>query len=447
MSPQITTQQETAHSSNAELNRRSFLGSAAATAGFMIMPSSLVRGTQANSAVRVGLLGCGGRGTEDAVNMLDSGGARIVALADLFQDQLNAARTHFNQLLQAKDFPILDTTQLFVGPDAYQRIAASKELDAIIIATPPYFHPQHLETAVAAGKHVYLEKPVAVDVPGAAKVIDIGKRADGKLSLDVGFQIRDCPPFVEMVRRIHAGALGKIVCGEAYYLTGYIDRPQRPNASPEEVRLRNWVHDKVLSGDIIVEQNIHVIDICNWILQSHPLKASATGGRAGRPPGDGDAWGNYNVIFRYPAGVDVTFSSTQFAKGWWDVTERFFGTKGTSQSPYVGPLGIWGDEPWQDPNSITPRDTSQPQAFSVTGNFRSNLEQADSEKKKAFIASITSGKFHNQAAAGAESALSCVMARTAAYTGREVSWDDTLKSTEVWDPGLDLEKIVKNQAK
>ena len=447
MSPQINTQQETAHSSNAELNRRSFLGSAAATAGFMIMPSSLVRGTQANSAVRVGLLGCGGRGTEDAVNMLDSGGARIVALADLFQDQLNAARTHFNQLLQAKDFPILDTTQLFVGPDAYQRIAASKELDAIIIATPPYFHPQHLETAVSAGKHVYLEKPVAVDVPGAAKVIDIGKRADGKLSLDVGFQIRDCPPFVEMVRRIHAGALGKIVCGEAYYLTGYIDRPRWPNASPEEVRLRNWVHDKVLSGDIIVEQNIHVIDICNWILQSHPLKASATGGRAGRPPGDGDAWGNYNVIFRYPDGVDVTFSSTQFAKGWWDVTERFFGTKGTSQSPYVGPLGIWGDEPWQDPNSITPRDTSQPQAFSVTGNFRSNLEQADSEKKKAFIASITSGKFHNQAAAGAESALSCVMARTAAYTGREVSWDDTLKSTEVWDPGLDLEKVVKNQAK
>jgi predicted dehydrogenase len=413
----------------------------------MIMPSSLVRGTQANSAVRVGLLGCGGRGTEDAVNMLDTGSARIVALADLFQDQLNAARTHFNQLLQAKDFPILDTTQLFVGPDAYKRIAASKEVDAIIIATPPYFHSQHLETVVAAGKHVYLEKPVAVDVPGAVKVIDIGKRADGKLSLDVGFQIRDCPPFVEMVRRIHAGALGKIVCGEAHYLTGYIDRPQWPNASPDEVRLRNWVHDKVLSGDIIVEQNIHVIDICNWILQSHPLTASATGGRAGRPPGDGDAWGNYNVIFRYPDGVDVTFSSTQFAKGWWDVTERFFGSKGTSQSPYVGPIGIWGDEPWQDPNSLTPKDASQPQVFSVTGNFRSNLEQADPEKKKAFIASITSGKFHNQAAAGAESALSCMMARTAAYTGHEVSWDDTLKSTEIWEPHLDLEKIVKNQAK
>ena len=447
MSHQTTNQQAPADFSAGEMDRRSFLGSAAATAGFMILPSSLVRGTQANATLRVGLLGCGGRGTEDATNMLDTGGARIVALGDLFQDQLDAARSHFNQLLQAKNFPILDTAQLFVGTDAYQKIATSKEVDAIIIATPPYFHPQHLETVVAAGKHVYLEKPVAVDVPGALKVIDIGKRAEGKLSLDVGFQIRDCPPFVEMVRRIHAGALGKIVCGEAHYLTGYIDRPQRPKASPEELRLRNWVHDKTLSGDIIVEQNIHVIDICNWILRSHPLKASAAGGRAGRPAGDGDAWGNYNVVFKYPDGVDVTFSSTQFAKGWWDVTERFFGTKGTSQSPYVGPLGIWGDEPWQDQNSITPKDSSEPQAFSVTGNFRSNLEQADAEKKKAFIASISSGKFHNQAAAGAESALSCMMARSAAYTGRDVTWEDILKSSEVWDPHLDLNKIVANQAK
>src|SRR5215813_2788431 len=429
-----------------EVTRRKFIAVAAGTAGAILIKPSLVRGSAANSAVRVGLLGCGGRGTEDASNLVDTGGARVVALGDKFQDQLDIARKHFDDMQQGKGYATLDASQLFVGPDAYQRIAASKEVDAIVIATPPYYHPQHLEAVVAAGKHVYLEKPVAVDVPGALKVIDIGKRADGKLSLDVGFQIRDCPPFVEMVRRIHSGALGKIVCGEAHYLTGYIDRPQWAKASPEELRLRNWVHDKTLSGDIIVEQNIHVIDICNWILQSHPLKASAAGGRAGRPAGDGDAWGNYNVVFKYPDGVDVTFSSTQFAKGWWDVTERFFGTKGTSQSPYVGPLGIWGDEPWQDQNSITPKDSSQPQAFSVTGNFRSNLEQADPEKKQAFVASIAQGKFHNQAAAGAESALSCMMARTAAYTGREVAWEDTLKSTEVWDPKLDLEKIVKNHA-
>jgi myo-inositol 2-dehydrogenase/D-chiro-inositol 1-dehydrogenase len=426
-------------SSSDKMDRRKFIGAAAATAGVMFIKPSLVRGTAANSAVRVGLLGCGGRGTEDATNLVDTGGARVVALADLFQDQLDVAHAEFDKIQKAKGYSPLDTSQLFIGPNAYQQIASSKEVDAIVIATPPYFHPRHLEAVVAAGKHVYLEKPVAVDVPGALKVIEIGKRAEGKLSLDVGFQIRDCPPFVEMVRRIHAGALGKIVCGEAHYLSGYIDRPAWPNASPAEHRLRNWVYDRVLSGDIIVEQNIHVIDICNWILKAHPLKASATGGRQGRPT-DGDAYGNYNVLFHYPDGVDVTFSSTQFAKGWWDVTERFFGTKGTSQSPYKGPLGIWGEEPWQA--TATPaKDTADSDKFSVTGNFTSNLEFADAEKKKAFVESITSGRFHNQADKGAESALSCMMARSAAYKGHEVTWDEQMKSTEVWDSKIDLNKL------
>ena len=145
-------------------------------------------------------------------------------------------------------------------------------------------------------------------------------------------------------------------------------------ASPAERRLRNWVRDRVLSGDIIVEQNIHVIDICNWVLQSHPLKVTATGGRQGRPADDGDCYGNYNAVFHYPNNVKVTFSSTQFAKGWWDVSERFFGTKGTSISPYTGPLGIWGDEPWQAPLVQAP---GQQAMFSVTGNFTSNLQSAD----------------------------------------------------------------------
>src|SRR5882762_3557812 len=421
------------------VDRRKFIGTAAMTAGMMFLKPELVRGTAANSAVRVGLLGCGGRGTEDATNLVDTGGARVVALGDLFQDQRDKARDTFNKVQQAKGYSALDESQLFLGPNAFQKMAASKEVDAIVIATPPYFHPQHLEAAVAAGKHVYLEKPVAVDVPGALKVIEIGKGAEGKLSLDVGFQISDCPQFVELVKRIHGGALGKVICGESHYFASYLDRPAWPDATPVERRLRNWVYDRALSGDIIVEQNIHVIDICNWVLKAHPLKASASGGRAGRPT-DGDVYGNYNVLFHYPDGVDVTFSSTQFSKGWWEVTERFFGTKGTSQSPYTGPLGIWGDEPWQFESSPA-KDTGQA-AFSATGKFTtSNLEFADREKKKAFVESITSGNFHNQADKGAESALSCIMARTAAYTAREVSWEETLKSRETWDPKIDLNKL------
>ena len=425
--------------SSNELDRRRFLSVAAVTAGAMLIKPELVRGTAANSAVRVGLLGCGGRGTEDASNLVDTGNARVVALADMFQDQLDTAKRHFDDMQQGKGYATIDASQIFAGPNAFHQIASSKEVDAIVVATPPYFHPQHLETVVAAGKHVYCEKPVAVDVPGALKVLEIGKRAEGKLSLDVGFQIRDCPPFVELVKRIHDGALGNIVCGEAHYLTGYIDRPAWPNASPVERRLRNWVYDRVLSGDIIVEQNIHVIDICNWVLKNHPLKASAAGSRLGRPANDGDVYGNYNVVFHYPDNVDVTFSSTQFAKGWWDVTERFFGTKGTSQSPYTGPLGIWGDEPWQAP--LTQKAGAEQQAFSVTGNFTSNLQFADAEKKKAFVESITSGNFHNQAAKGSETALSCMMARTAAYTGREVTWEETMKSKDVWDSKIDLSKL------
>ncbi|MGC2233902.1 MAG: Gfo/Idh/MocA family oxidoreductase, partial [Candidatus Acidiferrum sp.] len=362
-----------------QIGRREFIGGAAAVGGVMFMPTGRVWGTEANSQVRVGLLGCGGRGTEDATNLVDTGGARVVALADMFQDQLDTAHAAFDKMQAAKGYAAIDAGQLFVGPHAFEEIAHSKEVDAIVIATPPYFHPQHLETVVAAGKHVYCEKPVAVDVPGAKKVLEIGKRAEGKLSLDVGFQIRDCPPFVELVKRIHGGALGNIVCGEAHYLSGYLDRPAWPGASPVEWRLRNWVYDRVLSGDIIVEQNIHVIDICNWIMQGHPVKVTGAGGRLGRPK-DGDVYGNYNVVFTYPGEVDVTFSSTQFAKGWWDVTERFFGTKGTSQSPYTGPLGIWGDEAWQAP-LIPVKDA---QGFSATGKFTSNLEQADPEKKRLF---------------------------------------------------------------
>jgi len=432
-----TNQQQ---NSSDKLDRRRFIGSTAAATALMFIKPELVRGTDANSAVRVGLLGCGGRGTVDATNLVDTGGARVVALADMFQDQLDTARANFDKLQQAKGFAAIDSSQLFVGPNAFHEIAASREVDAIVVATPPYFHPQHLEAVVAAGKHVYLEKPVAVDVPGAKRVIEIGQRAEGRLSLDVGFQIRDCPPFVEMVRRIHAGAVGKIACGEAYYLTGYIDRPAWPTASPAERRLRNWIYDRALSGDIIVEQNIHVIDICNWVLQAHPLRASATGSRLGRPANDGDCYGNYNAVFHYPDGVDVTFSSTQFAIGWWDVSERFFGTQGTSLSPYRGPLGIWGDEPWQWEASAAKDATNQ--GFSVTGKFPSNLELADPEKKKAFVSSITTGHFHNQAAKGAESALSCMMARSAAYTGREVSWEELLKSKEVLDPKLDLNRLT-----
>jgi myo-inositol 2-dehydrogenase / D-chiro-inositol 1-dehydrogenase len=421
-----------------KLGRREFMG-AAATAGFMIMKPELVRGSAANSAIRVGLLGCGGRGTADATDLVETGKAQVVALADLFKDQLEKSTKYFNELATKNKCAALDSSQLFLGSNAFEQIAASKQVDAIVVASPPYFHPQHAKAVIEAGKHIYLEKPVAVDVHGAKKIIALGKRAEGRLSLDVGFQIRNAPPFVELTRRIHEGALGKISCAQAYYYATALDRPDWPGASPAEKRLRNWVFDRVLSGDILVEQNIHVIDVCNWVLQAHPVKAVATGGRGFRSD-DGDAWGHFEVLFTYPQDVQVNFNSTQFDKGWWDVCERFFGSKGVSEAHYTSPVRIVGDEAW-DYEKQAGAQGSQGGDFSATGSFKGALDQADPEKKKAFAESILSGKFHNQAAQGAESALSAMLGRMAAYEGREVTWHELLDSDEHWDSGIDISKM------
>jgi predicted dehydrogenase len=204
------------------------------------------------------------------------------------------------------------------------------------------------------------------------------------------------------------------------------------------LRLRHWLHDRVLSGDIIVEQNIHVIDICNWVLQGHPVKAIGTGGRQGRSD-RGNAWSHFDVIFEYPNNVHVSFSSTQFGeKAGFDANERFFGPRGSSQSPYAGPVEITGQEPWSWKGGEKPKSGD----FSMTGNFSDNLEKADPEKHADFLNSILNQDYHNQVALGAESALSAMLGRTAAYTGKEMTWDEMLRANEAWDAGINLEKLA-----
>ena len=390
-------------------DRRTFIQSL----GAMVIAPQLIRGTASNSAVRVGLLGCGNRGMTHAGTLSKIDDARMVAFGDLYQDKLDRARQRYP-----------DATLGFVGERAYQQMAESKEIDAIVLATPAYKHPEHLDAIVAAGKHVYCEKPVAVDVAGAKRILEIGHKAEGRLTLDVGFQIRSAPPFVQLVNRIHEGALGEIVCGAAYYYCPLPDYPPYPSASPEELRIRHWWRDRAYSGDIIVEQNIHAIDICNWVMNGHPVKAVGTGGQTGRDQKVEDIYSHFDVVYYYPNGAHVSFSSVQFGKGKFDVNERFFGTKGQSQSPYSGPLGIIGDEAWTWSGSEAGKDAS----FSASGAFSDNLAQADSEKQRGFIASITSGQFHNQAAAGVEAALSAMLGREAAYRGHEMTWDELLKS-------------------
>jgi len=421
--------------SNHKIGRREFLGTAAA-AGFMIIKPGLVRGTAANSAVQLGVLGCGGRGTAVATGFIDNTDTRVVALADLFADQLATAHQHFDDHQKAKGYAAIDTSQLFKGPKSYEEIIASKEPDAILITTPPYFHPHHLQAVIAGGKHAYCEKPVAIDVPGAKHVMEIGKKAQGKVSLAVGFQIRKAPPYVELVRRIQGGALGRLGCGLAYYYCPHIDRPDWPNASADEKRLRNWVWYRSISGDIIVEQNIHVIDICNWTLQGHPVKAVGANSRKLREDA-GDCSDNFNLVFTYPNDVEMSFGSTQFDKHQFDAAVLFFGTRGNCEAHYDHRMHIYGEEPWDAGLG----GSQQGGQFSAAGTFKGSLDQADSEKQKAFVESIKSGNLLNEAAQGAESALSAMLGRTAAYTGKAVTWDELMKSKEVFDPKIDINKM------
>ncbi len=413
----------------------------AAASGIMILNSRTAFGYPANSAVRYALLGCGSRGTSVATSFAKNTQARLVALADIFPDQLAAGKAHFDEVNASLGVPAIDPKLMFRGYRAFEELAASPDVDAIQISTPPWFHVQHLEAVVKGGKHAYCEKPMGVDVAQTRQALEIGKLAQGKVSVDVGFQVRSAPPIAEVVRRIHAGDLGKLVCIEAHYNAPTAVSHNGSNWSPDEFRLRNWLWDRVLSGDIIVEQNIHVIDLCNWILGSHPTKASATGGRnATTHPGD--TWDNYQVTYTYPNDMHVSFSSTQWgASSWFDVTERVFGEKGIAEAPYSGPVRIIGENAWEWKEN-PPAAPGAPSGFAANGAFNDNLQFADREKDRAFIDSITSGNFHNQVEVGVESALSAMLGRMAGQQGREITWEEQLHHPEVYTMSLNVSQFT-----
>jgi myo-inositol 2-dehydrogenase/D-chiro-inositol 1-dehydrogenase len=424
------------------VDRRDFISGSAAASGLLLLKSRTAFGYEANSAVRLALLGCGNRGTSVATSFAKNTSARIVALADIFPDQLEKGKAHFDELAGTLGYAGVDAKMMFHGYKAFEEVAASAGVDAVQISTPPWFHVQHLDTVVRAGKHAYCEKPVGVDVTQAKEALEIGKRAEGHVSLDVGFQIRSAPPFVEIVRRIHNGDLGKIACLSGYYNAPASTYPDRPaTMSHDELRLRNWQWDRVLCGGILVEQNIHVIDICNWILNAHPTKAVATGGR-NVITHFGDNWDNYQVVFTYPDNVHVSFSSTQFGtNGWFDVSERVFGSKGIAEAPYSGPLRIIGDNAWTWTDTSAAKPPAGAAAFAANGAFTDNLALADQEKDRGFIDSIVSGKFHNQAATGVETALSAMLGRMAGQLGREVTWDELLEHGENYSLNMDMSQF------
>ncbi len=408
--------------------------------GFLLMRAEAAFGYQANSAVRMGLLGCGDRGTHVATSFSQNTVAQVVALADLFPNQLEAGRAHFNSVNAALGRQAIEARLLFHGPHAFEQLAASPDVDLIQISTPPFFHVQHLEAAVGGGKHVYCEKPVGIDVAQAHKALEIGKRVGPKQSVDVGFQCRSAPPIAAIAEKIKGGALGKIATISAYYYAPASTEKVFPGAGPDEHRLRNWLWDRALSGDILVEQNIHIIDLCNWILGARPLQASATGGRNVLTHA-GDCWDNYQVDYLYPGEVRVSFASTQFgAYGLFEAGLRVFGSNGAATIPYAGPVEIVGAEKWAWADSAG--SSAGAGKFAANGDFEDNLAFADRDKERTFIDSIVNGPVHNQIAAGVETALSCMLARMAGLRGHEVSWEKLEAHGETYKLGMNLEQFA-----
>lgn len=373
----------------------------------MLAPS-LVRGSQANSRVAVGLIGCGGRGTWIAQLFQKHGGYAVVAVADYFQDKTDAA----GQKLGVPE------SKRFTGLLGYRKLLEAG-VDAVVIQSPPYFHPEQASAAVQAGKHVYLAKPVAVDVPGCQLIADCGRQAtERKLAFLVDFQTRAMPQYQEVVRRVHAGEIGPIRTAEAAYQCSLyfaqMDAEFRKSDRGPQARLRAWAVDRVLSGDVITEQNIHALDVATWFLDAAPLKAIGTGGRA--RPYAGDCWDHFAVIYTFPNDVILTFNSKQFGAAYDDIMCRVYGMNGTADTHYGGKVWV----------------RSREDAYTAdTGPI---YQEGAVRNIATFYQSIQRGDFTNPTVApSVRSNLTTILGRMACYSRSEVTWEQMLKANERWE--------------
>jgi len=393
-------------SDNGSPGRRAFLTTAAAGGGVLLVKPETAFGSQANSTVEVGIIGCGGRGNWIAPFFPEYAGARIVALADVIRKNLDGTREKFQ----------VDGAHAYYGPDAYKELAQSK-LDAVIIETPPYFHPVQARAAVDAGKHVFLAKPVAVDVPGCKDILETGRKArEKKLTYWTDFQTRAMPEYQECAVRVGRGDIGKPVMAQVFYYAG---RPSKDKGSPTmdsgQRQVMNFYMDKAIGGDIIVEQNIHVIDVANWLLGAHPERAYGSGGRtdwSGTQFDAGDAYDHFLVQYFYPGGVQADFSSHQLTRALPDLCVRVFGVNGCADTHYGGSLKILGNKPW------------------VGTEKGDTFKQGAINNVKAFIASVREGNAINNAEQAVDSNLTAILGRMAAYQNRVVTWEEMLRSNE-----------------
>ena len=392
------------------IKRRDFLKSTAAAAAFSIVPAKAVRGTEANSTIELGIVGSGNRGLWIGNLFEEYGNAKVVAVHDYFRDRVERAREVFG----------VEEARGHIGLDGYHELV-NGSLDAVAIESPPYFHPAQTAATLDAGKHAFIAKPMAVDAPGCDVILEAAQRHEGELSAWVDFQTRVDPLFQEAAQRLHDGQIGAPVCGQCFYYAGRLHPQTEPGEPhPDTARLRNWVFDKALSGDIIVEQNIHVIDVATWFLDGQPLEAFGTGGRKARTD-VGDCWDHFAVVYKYPDDVVLDFSSGQFVNGYGALCTRIYGHAGTVESNYGGEVYLNGrTEAWEGGRTST----------IFRDGAIANIE--------LFRDSILNGAPINNIRESADSTLASVLGRMAAYRGEKVTWDEMIAEAEELDADLDL---------
>jgi len=402
-----------------ELSRREFLNRTTGTVAALAALKPFIGMTQVNPPVakppafdrklKLGVIGLGGRGHWIADLFRQHGGYEMHAVCDYFPDRAKSVGDSLG----------VDTSRQFSGLSGYQRLIGSG-VEAVAIESPPYFHPQQAAAAVDAGLHVYCAKPVAVDVPGCRTVEASGQKATTKkLVFLVDFQTRADEFYIEAMRRVHAGDMGKIAFAEGIY---HADSPWAQwydalgkNPKDPETKLRAWGLDKILSGDMITEQNIHTLDVVNWLLGAAPLHAVGSCGLTSRPK-VGTCADHFACYFQFPDGVGVTFSSRQF-NGYDTMPEgirvRAFGQKGVLETEYGGNVMIRGDNFY--------RGGKSPGIYEA--GARANIA--------TFYASITAQNFENLTVApSVQSNLITILGRTAAYRGELVTWEKLLAANE-----------------
>lgn len=406
------------------LSRRHFVkNTSLITGGIILAPSVLTATTfkAKEKKLKLAVVGCGGRGTGAVTQALKAdANVQLVAMADAFQDRLDSSLENLNKMFDSSRIKVKPSKK-FVGFGSYKK--AIDEADVVILTTPPGFRPQHFEYAVAQGKHIFMEKPVATDVAGIKKVLEAAKVAqEKKLNVVLGLQRRYQFNYQKANSLIQEGAIGNIVSGQVYWNSGGVwVKPRQENWTEMEYQMRNWYYFNWLCGDHILEQHVHNIDVANWFLGSYPIKAQGMGGREVRNGKDhGQIFDHHFVEFEYANGAIIS-SQCRHQRGCLSrVSETFQGTEGTCHTSGAS-------------NTVL-KSYSGNNIYTHNSENDKNPYQVEHDR---LFAAIRSGEVINDTEYGAKSTMTAIMGRMATYSGQEITWEKAMAAEHILVPNED----------